>query len=88
LNGEKAMKKAMTIRVLRAVNNRLTKIVTSACLRRDEYLAAVLEREIEELDTEISIKNTDRARAFIKKISTTSTKVLNGCRSALAFRQY
>jgi hypothetical protein len=61
------MKKAMTIRVLRAVNNRLTKIVTSACLRRDEYLAAVLEREIEELDTEISIKNTDRARAFIKK---------------------
>jgi hypothetical protein len=39
----------------------------SACLRRDDYLAMVIELEIEHLAAEVPEPNSDQARAFIKQ---------------------
>ncbi|MDD5035559.1 MAG: hypothetical protein PHE55_12460 [Methylococcaceae bacterium] len=57
--------KTISIKVWRPVLNTLNTKLDQACLRRDAYLNRVLDVELKELDAEVPLANSARARRFI-----------------------
>lgn len=57
----------ITINVWTPVWSKLEKIFQAACLRRDAYIAALIERELPELEREVAVANSEKARQFIER---------------------
>lgn len=57
----------ITINVWRPVWSRLEAKIAKACLKRDAYLNALIDREIDRLDAEVSISNSEIARKYISQ---------------------
>src|SRR4051812_26769072 len=55
----------ITISVWTPIWSKLEKTLQSACLKRDAYIAALLDRELAELEQELPIGNSEEARQFI-----------------------
>lgn len=55
----------ITVQIWLPVLQRLNEKLDAACLRRDAYLAKVLAREVEALDEEVSIQNSEDARELV-----------------------
>lgn len=70
----RAMKKStqqksskVTVSVWRPVWSKLEKKLESACLNRDAYISALVDREVDHLQDEMPIANSESARQFINK---------------------
>ena len=57
----------MSARILLPIHNQFRKTVERACLRRDDYMAALLDSELNHFEAEVVGSNSDLSRAFIKK---------------------
>ncbi len=55
----------ISVKIWRPLIGRFNEKIKAACLRRDPYLASVLERELPLLDQEISVPNSAAAEAFV-----------------------
>lgn len=56
-----------TVRILTPLRKKLDAALARACLKRDAYFNRVLEREIVELDREITTSNSSEAHAYISR---------------------
>lgn len=63
----KNSKSKVTITVWRPVWSKLEKQLESACLKRDAYVDALIDHELDHLDAEMAIANSDDAQRFIDK---------------------
>lgn len=59
--------KKISTKIWRPIIESLDKKIESSCLRRDQYLSAVLKTEVQALDAEISAPNTPKASKFISE---------------------
>lgn len=57
----------ITVQVWRSLAERLEIKLREACFRRDAYLSRVIEGELDWLDYEVSIPNSEAAQAFVAK---------------------
>lgn len=57
----------ITVKIWRPLIAALDKKLDSACLRRDAYLAKLLNTEVPLLDNEVSLRNSGQAHAFISE---------------------
>lgn len=57
----------ITINVWRPVWSKLEKRLEAACLKRDAYIGALIDRELDHLQAEMSIANSESAEQFISK---------------------
>ena len=55
----------ISVRIWTPLLEKFSQRMDSACLRRDAWLTKLLEREIDELDSEITTPNSEAARQFI-----------------------
>jgi len=68
----------ISVQIWRPVLNKLTAKMEAACLRRDAYLERVLATEIDHLDTEVAVPNTELARDYIaKRLDTLDRKLVS-----------
>lgn len=57
----------ISVRIWRPIRERLDKRLEEACLRRDPYLAKLLQTEIKALDREVCLANSAESQAFVAK---------------------
>lgn len=55
----------ISVRIWTPLLDKFNQRIESACLRRDTWLTKVLENELDELDTEVEVPNSDTAQQFI-----------------------
>lgn len=55
----------ISVKIWRPLIEKLDKKIETACLRRDAYLAKVLETELDWLDEEVSIPNSEASYAYV-----------------------
>lgn len=60
----KTERKKISTKIWRPIINKLNRKLDRACLRRDAFLERVLDSELEFLDSEISVPNSEAARNF------------------------
>lgn len=61
----KEERKKISTKIWRPVINKLNRKLDKACLRRDAYLEQILGVELPHLESEVSLPNSDAAKAFI-----------------------
>jgi hypothetical protein len=57
----------VSVRIWRDLIPKLDKKIEAACLRRDAYLSKVIGAEVQRLDSDVSVPNSEQAFAFISK---------------------
>ncbi|WIM04644.1 MAG: hypothetical protein OHM77_07995 [Candidatus Nitricoxidivorans perseverans] len=57
----------VAVKVWRPILDKLEVKMTAACLRRDAYLSRILEVELDCLDKEVAVANSEAARAFVAR---------------------
>lgn len=66
---ERAMEptyRKISVRIWTPLLDRFNQRIDSACLRRDAYLSKVLEDEINDVETQINLENSEAAQSFIR----------------------
>ena len=68
----------ISAQIWRPLIDLLEKKITTACLRRDAYLVRVLEVEVDWLDREVAIPNSEASRKWVNaKLTTLNRKVVS-----------
>ena len=57
----------VSVKIWRDLIPKLDKKIEAACLRRDAYLSKVIGAEVQQLDLDVSVPNSEQAFAFISK---------------------
>jgi len=57
----------VSVKIWRDLIPKLDKKIEAACLRRDAYLSKVIGAEVQRLDSDVSVPNSEQAFAFISK---------------------
>jgi len=57
----------ITVTIWAPVWRKLEQALQKACLKRDAYIAALIERELLELEREVAVPNSEKARQFIER---------------------